>query len=113
MNIKVREEGAVTILEISGKIMGGPDAEQFHGLIKELLTNGKTKLLVNLGRVNWINSTGLGILIAGYTSVKDAGGQFKLLNVSERIDSILMVTKLAGIFESYDDMSEALASFGD
>ncbi len=113
MNVKVREEGAVTVLEISGKIMGGPDAEQFHGLIKELLADGKTKLLVNLGRVNWINSTGLGILIAGYTSVKDGGGQFKLLNVSERIDSILMVTKLAGIFDSYDDLESALVSFQD
>jgi len=113
MNIKVREEGDVSILEISGKIMGGPDAESFHGLVKGLIGDGRLKLLVNLARVNWINSTGLGILIAGYTSVKDAGGHFKLLNVSERIDSILMVTKLAGIFESYDDLAEALASFRD
>jgi anti-sigma B factor antagonist len=113
MKIKVRNKGDVNILEISGKIMGGPDAESFHGLIKELIGEGKIKLLVNLAKVNWINSTGLGILIAGYTSVKDAGGQFKLLNVSERIDSILMVTKLAGIFDSFDNLEEALASFQD
>ena len=112
MNVKVREESGVTVLDISGKIMGGPDAESFHELIKELIGEDKKKILVNLGKVNWINSTGLGILIAGYTSVRDADGEFKLLNVSDRIESILMVTKLAGIFDSFDDMDEALSSFG-
>ena len=111
MNVKVREEKNVTILDISGKIMGGPDADSFHELIKELIAEDKKNILVNLARVNWINSTGLGILIAGYTSVRDAQGDFKLLNVSDRIESILMVTKLAGIFDSFDDKDEALASF--
>lgn len=111
MNVKVREEKNVTILDISGKIMGGPDADSFHELIKELIVEDKKNILVNLARVNWINSTGLGILIAGYTSVRDAQGDFKLLNVSDRIESILMVTKLARIFDSFDDKDEALASF--
>ena len=113
MNTKVRDVDGICVLDINGKIMGGPDAEAFHSLIKGLLGEKKKRILVNLGRVNWINSTGLGILIAGYTSVKDADGQFKLVNVSDRIESILMVTKLSGIFDAYDDMDEALASFQD
>lgn len=112
MNIKVREEEQVVIFDISGRIMGGPDSETFHNLVKEHIAQGKHNILINLGKVNWINSTGLGILIAGYTSVKDAGGQFKLANISDRIESILMVTKLSGIFESFDNEAEAVASFG-
>jgi anti-sigma B factor antagonist len=80
-------------------------------LIKSHIAQGRKKILVDLGKVSWINSTGLGILIAGYTSVQDAGGQFKLANISGRIESILMVTKLAAIFESYESEEEALASF--
>jgi anti-sigma B factor antagonist len=112
MNIKVREEEQVVIFDISGRIMGGPDSETFHNLVKEQIAHGKKQILINLGKVNWINSTGLGILIAGYTSVKDADGQFKLVNISDRIESILMVTKLSGIFESFDSEAEAVASFG-
>lgn len=112
MKVKVREAGPVLILDISGRIMGGPDADSFHEMIKSFIADGKTNILINLAKVNWINSTGLGILIAAYTSIKDAGGELKLVHVSDRIDSILMVTKLAGIFESFDDEEEALASFG-
>ncbi|MDP6418949.1 MAG: STAS domain-containing protein [Candidatus Krumholzibacteria bacterium] len=113
MNIKVREVASVTVLDISGNVMGGPDADTFHETVKDLLGQGRRKILVNLGKVQWINSTGLGILIAGYTSTRDAGGEFKLLNISDRIESIFMVTKLAGIFDSFEEEGEALASFGD
>ena len=111
MKIKVREVGEVAVFDVSGRVMGGPDADSFQNLIKETVDKGNKKILVNLGKVNWINSTGLGILIAGYTSVRNVEGDFKLVNVSDRIESILMVTKLAGIFESFDDEAEALASF--
>lgn len=111
MKVKTREAGKVVVFEISGQVMGGPDADTFHDLVKNHISQGKKQILVNLGKVSWINSTGLGILIAGYTSVQDAGGQFKLANISGRIESILMVTKLAGIFESYESEEEALASF--
>ncbi len=112
MKVKTRDAGDVTVFDVSGQVMGGPDADTFHDLVKNHLGDGKSKILVNLAKVSWINSTGLGILIAGYTSVQDAGGEFKLANISDRIESILMVTKLAGIFESYESEEEALASFG-
>lgn len=111
MKVKTREAGNVMVFDVSGHVMGGPDADTFHELVKSQLSEGRMKILVNLGKVNWINSTGLGILIAGYTSVQDAGGEFKLAKISSRIESILMVTKLAGIFESYETEEEALASF--
>ena len=91
--------------------MGGPDADDFKEVIKKLMAEGCKKILVNLEDVPWVNSTGLGILIAGYTSLKRDGGTLKLLNVTDRIQSILMITRLGTIFESYDDEAEALASF--
>ncbi len=112
MKVKTRDAGNVVVFDVSGQVMGGPDADTFHDLVKNHLGDGKNKILVNLKKVNWINSTGLGILIAGYSSVQDAGGEFKLANISDRIESILMVTKLAGIFESYETEEEALATFG-
>jgi anti-sigma B factor antagonist len=111
MKVKVREQGKVVVFDVSGRVMGGPDADTFHNLVKEHIAGGRKQILVNLAKVNWINSTGLGILIAAYTSIRDAGGEFKLANIGDRIESILMVTKLSGIFESYETEEEALASF--
>ena len=111
MKIKVRERDNVVVFDVSGRVMGGPDADKFHEQVKNALATEKKNILVNLAKVNWINSTGLGILIAAYTSINDAGGTFKLANISDRIESILMVTKLSGIFEAYETEEEAMASF--
>jgi anti-sigma B factor antagonist len=111
VRIKVRKADSIAILDLSGKLMGGPDADDFKEVIKKLMTEGCKKILVNLEDVPWVNSTGLGILIAGYTSLKRDGGTLKLLNVTDRIQSILMITRLGTIFESYDDEAQALASF--
>jgi len=111
LNIKQREAGNVVVLELSGKLMGGDDAAVFQNRIKDILGQGHKKILINLGSLSWINSTGLGILISGYTSVKNAGAVLKLANVAERIQSILMITKLATVFDSYSTEEEALASF--
>lgn len=111
MKIKERREGGVAILELSGKVMGGPDAELFNGTLKQLIHEEHLRVLVDLGKVTWVNSTGLGILISGYSTLKRSNGEMKLLNVSERIESIFMVTKLYSVFESYKDEREAIASF--
>lgn len=111
MNIKRRDIRDVTVLELSGKLMGGQDAADFQELIKDLLGDDRSKIVVNLSGLSWINSTGLGILISGYTSIKNAGGVMKLANVAERIESILMITKLATVFESYPTEEEALVTF--
>jgi anti-sigma B factor antagonist len=111
MKIGQREIGDVVVLDVDGRIMGGPDSEVFQETIKALIADGKCKVLVNLEGVNWINSTGLGILIAGFTELQRSGGRLKLVNVSDRIESLLAVTKLSTIFESFRREDEAVQSF--
>ena len=111
MKIQTREVEGVVILDLQGKLMGGPDADNVRGKLHELIDAGKNKVVANLRGVNWINSTGVGILMAGYTTMRRSGGDLKLLNVSDRLQSILYVTKLNLIFECFDSEEEAVASF--
>jgi len=111
MKIRQREIGDVVVLDVNGKIMGGPDSEAFQATIDALVESGKRKVLVNLENVSWINSTGLGILIAGFSSLQKSGGKLKLVNVSQRIESLLAVTKLSTIFESFRQEDDAIRSF--
>ncbi len=111
MKIKERRRDGVAILDISGKIMGGPDAEAFNEVLRTLMHEGIHNVLVNLERVKWVNSTGLGILISGYTTLQRAGGELKLLKVTERIENIFIVSKLSTVFQSFDDEDEAVRSF--
>lgn len=111
MRIVTREKGVVVVLDLQGKLMGGPDAEVFKGTIRKLIEAGHRKVVVNLHDIDWINSTGMGILISGYTTMRRAGGDLRLLNVSDKIQSILYVTKLNMIFKCYGDENEAVESF--
>ena len=111
MKIKQKPEEDVMVLHLSGKIMGGPDHDKFHTEIKSLVNEGYVDILLNLSKVNWINSTGLGVLVSAFHTLKKNGGQLKICEVSERIDNILNVTQLKLVFETYDDCQEALASF--
>jgi anti-sigma B factor antagonist len=111
MKFKVRESGNVTIIDLSGKLMGGCDADIFRDLIHELLEKGRRQVIVNLSEITWVNSTGVGILITGYTTLRKNKGDLRLLNVSNKIQSILYVTKLNLIFECFEDEQAAVASF--
>ncbi len=111
MKIKERKRDGVAIIELSGKLMGGPDAETIDETFKTLLHEGVKNIVVNLEKVRWVNSTGLGILISGYTTVKKSGGELKLLKVSDRIENIFIVSKLYTVFESFDNEDEAVQSF--
>ncbi|MBD3336759.1 MAG: anti-sigma factor antagonist [Candidatus Eisenbacteria bacterium] len=113
MRISKDQVDDVWIIRLSGKLMGGPDADLVQEVVREGLSSGYKKLLLDLGDVSWVNSTGLGILITSHISVTNAGGVVKLMRVSRRIDSILMVTKLNTIFEVHDSQEAALASFRD
>lgn len=105
------DKGDVTVLRLEGKLMGGPDADEFKKIVKELVATDRKNVLVDMGKVSWVNSTGLGILISNYTTLKNHGGCFKLLHVNKRIRQIFMVTKLHTIFETFEDEEKALASF--
>ena len=113
MRIEPRDRDGVVILDLRGKLMGGPDAEVFKNTINKLLEKGDKRVVVNLHNIDWINSTGVGILISAYTTMRRSGGDLKLLHVSDKIRSILYVTKLNLIFKCFDNEDEAVTSFTD
>ena len=112
MNIKQNLIGDVMVLSLSGKIMGGPDHEKFQAEIKTLVSEGYVDVLLDMHKVSWVNSTGLGILVSAYHTLKKNGGTLKICRVSDRIDNILNVTQLKLVFQTFADCDEALASFG-
>lgn len=111
MNIQQVPQGEVMVLQLSGKIMGGPDYEKFHNEVKSLINDGYVDILLNMSKVTWINSTGLGILVSAFHTLKKNGGVMKICDVSSRIDNILNVTQLKLVFDTFDTCEEAIASF--
>lgn len=111
MKLSAREDKGVVILEPKGKIMGGPESTVLHDKLHELINQGKKKVIIDLAKVDWMNSTGLGILISGLTTMRNNGGELKLSNVTEKIQSLLTITKLITIFETFDSVDQAVQSF--
>ena len=112
MKIKRNPMDPLMILEVSGKIMGGPDHDKFKGEITDLVENGYKDIVMDFSGVPWINSTGLGILISGYHSIKNAEGTMKVCNVRERVLSIFYISQLENIFEVFPTTQEAIDSYG-
>ncbi len=100
----------IVVLDISGKIMGGEETTMFHGKIHEYISLNKKNIVVDLDKVKWMNSVGLGMLISALTTVKNAGGRLVLANITN-IEAILTITRLITVFEHYDSRDEALKSF--
>ena len=113
MKIKEKIESHVAILSLSGKMMGGPETTQLHDKVRGLINDKITKVVIDLKGVKWINSSGLGILMATHTTLKNAGGELKLANVTEKVESLLMITQLMRIFDTYESIDRALASLTD
>ena len=111
MKIKQSLQGDVMVLQVSGKIMGGPDHEKFQGEIKELIAEGHVDVLLNMSKVSWVNSTGLGILVSAFHTLSKNSGRLKICEVNDRIDNILNVAQLKLVFETFEKCDEALASF--
>lgn len=111
MKLSYREEAGVAILEPKGKIMGGPDATLLHDRLHEFIKQNKLKVIIDLAGVDWMNSTGLGILISGLTTLRNNEGELKLANVTDKIQSLLTITKLITVFDAHDSVAEALESF--
>ena len=111
MRLSAREENGVVILEPKGKIMGGPDASLLHEKLHEYIEQDKKRIVVDLAGVEWMNSTGLGIIISGYTTLKHHDGELKLANVTDKIQSLLTITKLVTVFETHDSVEAAVNSF--
>jgi len=111
LNINERQAGDVTVLDMSGKITIGEGSVSLRAAIRRLLEEGKKRILLNLAGVSYVDSSGIGELIANYTTVSRQGGQLKLLNLTDRIQNLLVITKLLTVFDSYEDEGEALKSF--
>jgi anti-sigma B factor antagonist len=111
MKLSSRQVGDVVVLEPKGKIMGGPDATLLHDQLHDLIKEGKKSVVIDLAKVDWMNSTGLGILISGLTTLRNNGGELKLANVTEKIQSLLTITKLITVFENFESVEEAVGSF--
>jgi anti-sigma B factor antagonist len=111
MKIKTTEKYEAVIIELKGNVMGGDDTKDFNDLLHKLIDEGKTRIVVDLSDVKFMNSSGLGMLIGGLTTVKKSDGFYKLANVTDKIESLLIITKLITIFETYDSVDKALESF--
>jgi anti-sigma B factor antagonist len=111
LEIQERQAGDVTILDMDGKITIGEGSTALRSAIRRLAEEGKKKILLNLEKVGYMDSTGLGELIASYTTVSRDGGQLKLLQLSSKIQDLLVITKLLTVFDVYDSESDALGTF--
>ncbi len=111
LDINKRQAGDVTILDLSGSVRMGEGAVALRNSIRGLVDDGNKKILLNLGAVKNIDSSGIGELIANYTTISNNGGQLKLLSLTEKIRDLLVITKLLTVFDSYDTEPEALNSF--
>lgn len=111
MSFNVSERYNCVIIEFKGNVMGGPDAVSLNEQLHELIENEKTNVLVNLEKVKFMNSSGLGMLIGALTTMRKAGGDLRIANATDKIESLLIITKLISVFKHYKSLDEAVASF--
>lgn len=109
--ISSREVDSVTVLDLNGKIILGDESSSLREQIRSLLDAGKTKILLNLERVSFIDSSGVGTLVSSYTSAKSRGGEVKLANLTRKFRETLQVTRLLTVFEVFNSEAEGVASF--
>jgi anti-sigma B factor antagonist len=111
VNLTERQAGDVTILDMDGKVTIGEGSVALRTKIRDLLGQGKNKILLNLGGVSYVDSSGIGELVSSYTTVRNQNGALKLLNLTEKIQDLLAITKLLTVFEVFENEGDALASF--
>jgi anti-sigma B factor antagonist len=106
-----REVGDVTVIDMDGRITLGEGSALLRDPVREKLSNGRKKIVMNLAGINYIDSTGLGELVSGYRLVKSEGGELKLLNLNKKVTDLLQITKLYTVFDIHSQESQAVASF--
>lgn len=113
MGFNVSEQYNCVIIEFKGNVMGGPDAVSLNEKLHELIEKDKKNVIVDLGKVKFMNSSGLGMLIGGLTTMRKAGGDLRICNAGDKIESLLIVTKLITVFKHYRSLDEAVESYAD
>jgi anti-sigma B factor antagonist len=111
MKFKTRQIDGVTILDLSGRITLGEGSVTIRDAVRDALAKGSKNIVLNLGDVSYIDSSGLGELVSAYTSVKNSGGELKLLNLTAKVHDLLQITKLYTVFDVKDDEASAIAAF--
>ncbi len=111
MKISTRQVDGVTILDLSGRITLGEGSVQLRDAVRELLAKGQKHILLNLAEVNYIDSSGIGELVSAFTTMRNQGGELKLLKLTKKVHDLLQITKLYTVFDIKDDEAEAIASF--
>ncbi len=113
MNFNVSERYNCVVIEFKGNVMGGPDAVKLNEKLHELIEEDRTNVVADLGKVKFMNSSGLGMLIGGLTTMRKAGGDLRIANATDKIESLLVVTKLITVFNHFKSLEEAVKSYGN
>ncbi len=111
LSIRNRRVGGVTIMDLTGKIVIGDSNRALHSALREAAESDRRDVIVNLGNVSAIDSSGLGELVAGFASLERSGGSLKLLNLPDRINELMTITKLHTVFDVFDDEDDAVESY--
>ena len=111
VKLNTRQVGDVSVIDVSGRITLGEGSSTLRDALRALVTSGQKKILLNLGEVSYIDSSGIGELVSGFTSVTNSGGQLKLLNLTKRVKDLLQITKLYTVFDVHEEEAHAIRSF--
>jgi anti-sigma B factor antagonist len=112
MTTSTRQVGGVTIVDISGRIELGEESAALRDMVCDLLSKGHKQILLNLGDVHYIDSSGLGTLVGAFTSVRKQGGELKLLNLTDKVTDLMQITRLYTVFDITNDETVGVKSFG-
>src|SRR5438046_9922949 len=111
MKASTRQVDGITVVDLSGRITLGEGSVVLRDTVRDLLAKGEKKLLLNLGEVTYIDSSGIGELVSAFTTVRNQGGELKLLNLTKKVHDLLQITKLYTVFDVKDDEAAAIGSF--
>lgn len=113
MSVKInkREVSGIMVVDLTGRLTLGDASAQLRDTLRDLLNQGQKKILLNLGQVGYIDSSGLGELVSGFTTVKNQGGQLKLMNLTQKVNDLLTITKLITVFDVHNNEAAAIQSF--
>ena len=111
VKLNTRQVGDVSVVDVAGRITLGEGSSALRETLREMVSKNQKKILLNLGDVSYIDSSGIGELVSGFTSVTNSGGQLKLLNLNKRVKDLLQITKLYTVFDVHEDEAHAIRAF--
>ena len=111
VKLSTRQVGNVTVIDVAGRITLGEGSSALRETLRDMVAKNQTKILLNLADVTYIDSSGIGELVSGYTTVTNTGGSLKLLNLNKRVKDLLQITKLYTVFEVHEDEAAAIRSY--